>query len=83
MVYKPVKKKMTNLENRPKHYQNDKKKWGLKVKDKNKIIKQGEYGSLGSLEDDLKSVNKYTIRNIAYNRVPNIIDGRTYLISKL
>jgi hypothetical protein len=83
MVYKPVKKKMTNLKNRPKHYQEDKKKWKLKVKQNNKVVKEGIYGSLGSLEEDMKSVNKYTIRNIAYGRVPNTIDGKTYLISKL
>ena len=61
MTYKPVKKKMTNLKNRPKFYSGE-MGWMLqKVGDKKKTF----YGSIAQLAKDNKELSFESWRNLS------------------
>ena len=84
MVYKPVKRKMTNLKNRPPIYSAT-KSWKIDViNEKGKKVKENVYPSLTALVKDNTKYQEYTLRNIAYGRVPEKRkDGSVVKIKKV
>lgn len=84
MVYKPVKRKMTNLKNRPNFYSAT-KSWKIDIiSEKGKKVKDSVYPSLTALVKDNTKYEEYTLRNIAYGRVPERRkDGSVVKIKKV
>ena len=73
--YKPVKKKMTNLKNRPKHYKGEKFKWILKTKnEKGKVVKKQVFNSLFEIAKAHKTLSYDSWRNFSIGRASKYND---------
>ena len=68
-MYEKVKKKKTNLVNRPKRYVGE-KGWLLTTKNEDgKVVSKEKYGSLSILADKRKELSYANWRNVAQNNI--------------